>query len=135
MANPVLNSTTLVTQAAPYQVQICGSTRTQQILLILAMVLELKGIGGTDYTVNGIRWTQLQTDAQQLEIGESEDQIAAGRINLAFINAAAAGATVPDTLTGKLNLLGQLLTTDQVLLDKIQLLVQGKLGVHKAYNQ
>ena len=137
MANPTCTAKTLVTDAAPYQRNICGSPETQQCLLILGMVYELAGIGGTDYRVNGAPWTQLLTDAQQLEIGESEDQLMAGMINLQFVKAAAVNPTpaLPNTLAGQLAQLGQLVNTDPLLLDKIQLLLFCKLGVHKSFPQ
>lgn len=127
-----------MTGAAPYQVMVCGSTETQQCLLLLFMAFQLKAIGGTDYTVNGITWSQLQQDAQSLEIGESEDQLMAGTINYRLLQARAAGANVPalpDTLTGQLQLLGQLVNTDPLIRDKMQLLLLAKLGVAKAYPQ
>lgn len=62
----------------------------------------------------------------------------AAKINLAFINAAAAGATVPATLSAKIDVvacLDDLAQNDPQLTDLVDLLLTCKLGPHVPYIQ
>jgi hypothetical protein len=130
----------------------------QQALLLYAKILELKAIGGTDYTPSlmGQSGTpQIVQDALTLFNGFTADQLTCGLINLNFIRANAAGATVPGGANTPGNVavglqlaqLGNFFFTaigfnpnnagqvNPVILQKIFTLLEGKLGVHKAYPQ
>lgn len=134
MANPTCDKTNLITNAAPYMQGAGIDDKRQMVLLIYAMLLELAAIGGTDYTVAGGR-EQMMQDAATLEIGETNDELDAGLISIAFNRATAAGASVPATLTLKLAAVPRLPCNDDMLLKKAFILLTCKLGVHKAYPQ
>jgi len=80
-----------VTDAACYT-QLTLDKQRQKALLAYAMALELAAIGGTNYT--SVLTTTLIEDAVQVVCAITEDQRTAARINLAFVNAAADGASV-----------------------------------------
>jgi hypothetical protein len=103
------------------------------VLNLYAKILELDAIGGTDYTT--ALTTTLLTDAASVICGMTPEQRLAARINLAFTNATAAGAEVPSTMKLKLEAISCLVNVDDETLDKADLLVTCKLGVHKAYTQ
>jgi len=134
MANPTCSSTVLVTNAAPFMAGAGIDNKRQMVLLIYAMLLELAAIGGTDYSGVGGR-EQMMQDAATLEIGETNDELDAGLISLAFTRATAAGASVPATLALKLAAVPRLPCNDDMLLKKAFVLLTCKLGVHKAYPQ
>ena len=135
MANPTCTSTQVVDQAACY-LQSAIQPSQQRALYLYARSLELKAIGGTDYTA--ALTTILLTDAQALTCKLNDDQIMAAKINLAFINAAAAGASVPATLAEKvavINCLNDLVQQDDQLAKLVDLLLTCQLGIHKPYVQ
>lgn len=132
MANPTCTTATNTTDAACYNGRILNPAQ-QWALLVYAKVLELAAIGGTDYT-NALT-TTLLTDAACPPT--TEDAIMAANINVAFNNAAAAGATVPSTISLKLNAVRclQYVPGGVEKLKRIDLLLNCKLGVSKAYPQ
>lgn len=132
MANPTCSATTLVTNAADFTGAVLNP-KQKKALLLYAKALELAAMGGTDYTA--ALATTMLSDAAALEIGLSQDERDAARINLAFVNATAAGASVPASLQTKLLNLGLLVDADDQLLDQADVLLTCKLGVHKAYPQ
>jgi len=133
MANPTCSTTTLITDAAPYRLDSDLNPKQQKCLLLYAMALELNAIGGTNYTSSLA--TTMVSDALTLENGMTTDQVTAALINLGFVRATAAGASVPSDLATKLSNLGLLIEFDDVTLNKIFLLLTCKLGVHKGYPQ
>jgi hypothetical protein len=133
MANPTCSTTTLVTDAAPFRRDSEINPKQQKCLLIYAMALELNAIGGTNYTSSLA--TTLVSDAATLTIGMTRDELTAALINLGFVRATAAGASVPAPINTKLSNLGLLVQVDDLLLEKIFVLLTCKLGVHKAYVQ
>lgn len=133
MANPTCNATTLVTNAAPYRLDSDLNPKQQTCLSIYAKVLELAAMGGTDYSA--VLETTLVSDAASLEIGFTPDEMTAAKIAINFQNATAAGASVPSSINTKLSNLGKLVFLDDLLLEKIEVMLNCKLGVHKAYPQ
>lgn len=133
MANPTCNTTTLITNAAPFRQDSDLNPKQQMCLKIYAKVLELAAIGGTDYSA--VLATTLVSDAQTLELGFTADEITAANIAINFQNATAAGASVPASINTKLSNIGKLIFVDDVLLSKIDTMLNCKLGVHKAYPQ
>lgn len=133
MANPTCSNQTLIIDATPFREDTDITPLQQQCLLIYAMVLELQAIGGTDYRTTMA--TTLVSDAASLELGFSVDELEAALINLGFVRAAAAGASVPASVQTKLLNLGNLVNVDPLLREKILVMLTCKLGVHKAYPQ
>lgn len=132
MAAPVCSTTSLVTNAACYTASSI-SPNTRKALLVYGKALELAGIGGTDYTA--VLSTTLVKDAVQLVPGITPDEIAAARVNMQFLNATSAGASVPATLAAKMAIIKCLMNLDPATLEQADLLLTCKLGVHKAYVQ
>ena len=99
MSNPTCSTTTLITNAACYR-QSSIDPIQQQALLIYGKVLELAAIGGTDYTA--ALTTTLLTDAAPVVGALSADNVTAANISTQFVNAAAAGASVPSTIQSKI---------------------------------
>lgn len=129
MANPTCSNTQFVDDATCYQKHILNA-RQQKALLIYAKALELAAIGGTNY--NAVLATTLVDDAP---CWLTEDQKIAGRVNLAFVNAAAAGATVPSDLDDKMAAIKCIMLVDPEKLDAMDLWLTCQLGRHKAYPQ
>lgn len=135
MANPVCTAASLVTAATCYQRQSI-QPHQQTALLLYAKVLELAAIGGTDYAAT--LTSTLLTDTVALVCAMTEDQRRAARVNIAFLNAATAGASVPETLAEKvaaIQCLVQKVEDDPAFADMIDLFLTCALGVHKAYVQ
>lgn len=132
MANPVCTAASLVTDAVCYH-QPNISFKYQQALLLYAKVLELAAIGGTDYSA--VLTSTLITDALQLVCGINEEQREAAYVNIAFLNATTAGASVPATLALKMDAVKCLAHVPLETMQKMDLLLTCKLGVHKAYDQ
>lgn len=132
MANPTCSATTWITNAACFT-QLTLDPARQKALLAYAMALELAAIGGTDYTTSISN--NLVTDAVQTVCAITPDQIMAARINLAYVNAAAAGASVPATMDLKLFEIRRLMNITPDEMEKVLLLLTCKLGVHKTYPQ
>jgi hypothetical protein len=118
----------LVTNAACYVSPSQIDPKQQRALLIYARVLELAAVGGTNYAA--VMATTLVSDAATLTCGMSQPQKVAAALNLAFVNAATAGASVPSTLTAKLAAIACLVNLDPALLDDIDLMLTCKLGAH-----
>lgn len=127
---PECTSTQVVDQAACYLESAIRPSQ-RRALYLYARVLELAAIGGTDYA--SALTTTLLTDAQGMTCRLNEDQIAAAKTNLAFINAAAAGASVPSTLAEKMEIvkcLDDLAQNDPQLTDLVDLFLTCQLGEH-----
>lgn len=133
MANPTCSNQTLIVDATPFREDSDINPRQQKCLLLYAMVLELAALGGTDY--RNTMATTLVSDAASLELGFTVDEMEAALINLGFVRATAAGASVPASIQTKLLNLGNLINVDPLLLDKMFVLLTCRLGVHKAYPQ
>jgi len=98
----------------------------QKALLIYAYALELKAIGGADYT-NALS-TTLQTDAACL-YKLNADQRMAGFVNVAFVEAIAAGADgTPAALNDKLDAVKCLKLVPMERLDALLLYLTCLLG-------
>jgi len=119
-----------VNDAAVFRANVVNP-HTQKTLLLYAKVIELRSIGGTDYTT---ALDQLAIDAQQLEVGGSVDERMAALINLAFVNAGQ-GTTTYSALQSILGKIVALLPHSDDMLERMDLLVTCKLGVHKSYPQ
>lgn len=133
MANPTCSQTVFQTTGGAYALEVI-SPKQRTALRIYAQILELAAIGGTDYS-GASGYKQLQQDAATLAIGMTQEARDSARIAIAFNNATAAGASVPATLDLKLAQLGALVIWDPQAVDQALLLLQCKLGVHKAYVQ
>lgn len=101
--------------------------------MIYAKALELAALGGTNYLSS--LTTTLLSDAATLACGMGEENRRASKIHLAFVAAAAAGASVPATMNLKQAQINCLVEVDQKALDEADLLLTCKLGVHKSYPQ
>ena len=132
MANPTCSADTFNTNVSCYDLGVLNPAQ-QWSLLVYAKVLELAAIGGTDY--RSTLKTTLQTDTACPPITDPE--ILAANVNVAFNNAAAAGASVPATVSDALTLAAclQYVPGGVERLQRIDLLLNCKLGVHKAYPQ
>lgn len=130
MANP--SCTSIVANTA--YTQIGGITKKQQrALLIYANALQLAAIGGTDYTASLA--TTLLSDAAAAVDPLTDDDMQSAWIDLAFKQAAAAGASVPATMAAKVTAVARLAYATDEQLDQAELLLECKLGVSKAYPQ
>ncbi len=96
MANPTCTTSGLT--ASCFRVPFLGP-KQQKALLIQAKKLELAAIGGTDYVG---RDALLLSDAATLTCGMRKPDLDAAMLQIAYNNAAAAGAVVPATLEAKL---------------------------------
>ena len=132
MANPTCNTTTLITNGACYR-QIGIDVVQQKALLIYAKVLQLSAIGGTDYD-RELTGTLL-TDSACPPV--EADHIRAANIAVAFANAEAAGAVVPTSIQTAIDAVKclQHINGGLARLEQIDLLLNCKLGQHKAYPQ
>lgn len=132
MANPTCSATTFNTNASCYNLNTLNEAQ-QWSLLVYAKVLELAAIGGTDYT-NALK-TDLQTDSACPP--QNRADIMAAQVNVAFNNAADAGASIPATVSDALSLAAclQYVPGGVERLQRIDLLLNCKLGVHKSYPQ
>lgn len=131
MANPVCNISSILTECYVSPGSI--NPAQQKALMIYAKVLQLKAIGGTDYT--GKLSTLLLSDADTFACGAEEETLRAGRIKIEFDKAMALGAAVPATIQLKQAQINCLLLADQLRLDKAETMLNCKLGVPKAYPQ
>lgn len=129
MANPTCSNTQFVDDATCYQKHILNA-KQQKALLIYAKALELAAIGGTDYT-DALSTTLVEDAPCWLTV----DQKIAATINVAFVNAAGSGATVPADLDDKIAAIKCLLLVDPEKMDAILLWLTCQLGKHKAYVQ
>ena len=134
MANPTCSTTTLITNAACYRSSSIDPIQ-QKSLLIYGKILELAAIGGTDYTA--AMTSTLLTDTSALTGPLSQDDLTAANISTQFVNAAAAGASVPDTIQNKIAAVKclQHLPGGMLALNRIDALLNCKLGRAKAYPQ
>lgn len=131
MSNPTCTAAELIDNAKNYTSETLNPQQ-RAALLIHAQVLELATLGGDDYSATID--TTLIEDAESLARAMTEDQLQAARIQIAYNNADAAGAAVPD-LDTKLSATSRLALADPKTLHDIALLLACKLGVHKAYPQ
>lgn len=131
MANPICTISSLTNNC--YLVPTTISPKQEKALKILAKVLELAAIGGTNYSAS--MTTTLLSDAAALTCGMELADRDAARVHLAFVQAMAAGASVPAGISGKQALINCLVQADDDALDEADLLLTCKLGVHKAYPQ
>lgn len=132
MAVPVCNDVNLKSGAVCYLTNVINPTQ-QKALLIYAKALELAAIGGTNYA-NALA-TGLVSDAVSMTCGMDEANRDAARVNLAFINAANAGAAVPGSINAKLIAVRCLEHIDPKVLDSMDLLLTCRLGIHADYPQ
>ncbi len=131
MANPICNISSVLTTC--YRSPGAITPKQQKALLIYAKMLQLKAIGGTDYT--GKLTTTLLSDAATFSCGAEEDDLKAARIKIEFDKAIALGATVPETISAKQAFINCLVEADPAALDEADTLLTCKLGVPKAYPQ
>lgn len=97
------------------------------------MALELKGIGGTDYT--SAMTTTLISDAVTLVGRMDPNQLRIAMLQVQSNNAAASGQSVPSTVND-LNAATKCCFQNQnAPFDAMELLLLCKLGVHKSYPQ
>lgn len=131
MPNPTCNISTVLTSC--YVSPGAINPKQQKALLIYAKVLQLKAIGGTDYT--GKLSTLLLTDAATFSCGAEEEDLRAARIKIEFDKATALGAAVPPDIQLKQAQINCLMLADPAALDEADTLLTCKLGVPKAYPQ
>ncbi len=129
MANPTCTTSGLT--ASCFRVPFL-SPKQQKALLIQAKRLQLAALGGTDYVG---RDALMLADANTLTCGMRKPDLDAAMVQVAYNNATAAGAVVPATLEAKLAQVTCLLEATEDQLDETLVLLQCKLGVHKAYPQ
>ncbi len=106
--------------------------RQVKTLTIYAKVLQLAAIGGTDY--RSLLATTLLSDAATLTCGFDKSDLDAAMVQIAYNNATTAGASV-GTLATQVNNARCLEQATEDQLDEALVLLQCKLGVHKAYPQ
>jgi len=131
MANPTCLKANFLTTC--YKSPGAITPKQQKALMVYAKVLQLQAIGGTDYRSTMVT-TLLSASASALCGFEKSDRDAA-RIHIAFVNAAAAGATVPATINAKQAVLNCLVEVTDKELDEADLFLTCALGVQKAYPQ
>jgi len=131
MANPTCSAASLATTS--YISPGAISPQQQKALMVYAKALQLAAIGGKNYL--SALTTALLSDAATLTCGMGEEDRRAARIHLAFVNAAAAGASVPATINLKQAQINCLVEVDQKALDEADLLLTCALGRAKAYPQ
>jgi hypothetical protein len=102
------------------------------VLLVYFKLLELKGIGGTDYSAN---FSQLRADAASLSVGTDPEDVGAARVSIQAAAVTASGATLPADVNAALLAAAALIPHDDMFLNQIDLMLTCKLGVHKAYTQ
>lgn len=132
MAAPICDNASLRTGAVCF-INGPQSPFQQKALLVYAKALQLAAIGGTDYTE--VLSTTLLADASALACGMDEPHRIAAYINLAFLNAASAGATVPASIQDKADAVRCLINADPEALDEADLLLTCQLGYSAAYPQ
>lgn len=132
MADPVCTAASLMDAAHQFTLQTLSPTQ-QEALKIHAQVLELAAIGGTDYSA--VMATTLIEDAETLARAMTSDQVKAAHIQVAYNNAAEAGATVPADLNDKLEASKHVALLDPKTLEDIGLLLRCKLGRAEGYPQ
>lgn len=134
MANPTCTKATLSGSAAAcYGVPANLSPKQAKALDLYAKVLELAAIGGTNYLT--LLTSTLLSDAATMTCGMEQADRDAARLVIAFNNAAAAGATVPSTMAGKLDIAKCLVEATDKQLDEALVLLLCQLGRAKAYPQ
>jgi hypothetical protein len=133
MSAPVCTQDQFQTVGGAYALSVINPAQ-RKALQIYAMILQLNAIAGTDYRGDA-GYKTLQQDAATAAIGMTQEQRDAARIAIDFANAAAAGASVPATLDGKLAVLGALVVWDPQAMDQALLLLKCKLGFSKTYPQ
>jgi len=101
--------------------------KQQKALKIYANMLELAIIGGTDYVG---RLPLIVQDANALCCGMLDADRDAARIQIAFNQAAAAGANVPATLNAKQAQINCIVEWDDKQMDEVDLLLTCALGQH-----
>lgn len=103
------------------------SPTQQKAAAIYLMALELAALGGTDYT--SVMTTTLVEDANSVFEKATPDQYALAALNIAYNNAVAAGATVPDTIN-EINAATGCCFQGGSNLDAIYLFLMCQLGQH-----
>jgi len=131
MANPTCTAASLATTC--YLVPTTLDPKQAKALKVYAKVLQLAAIGGTDYT--GRMTGLLLSDAAALTCGMNQADRDAARIHLAFLQAQAAGASVPIGISAKQAFINCLVQVTDEELDEADLLLTCKLGRAKVYPQ
>lgn len=132
MANPVCTYTSLIESFPCLSGQVF-TERQQLILRIWFNVLELASLSGTDYRalLNSTLITDAVSFAGQADLSMLRTALLAINRN----NAVAAGATVQSDPSQLFDNVECLQNQPKATLEKIALMLQCKLGVHKAYPQ
>lgn len=132
MANPSCSRDSLATTTPGFGLQGLNPRQYRAAKLYL-MALELKGIGGTDYT--SAMTTTLISDAVTLVGRMDPNQLRIAMLQVQSNNAAASGQSVPSTVND-LNAATKCCFQNQnAPFDAMELLLLCKLGVHKSYPQ
>lgn len=130
MSNPTCTAAVLVEQNACLS-QALFMPREQKCLKIYFNILELAALGGTDYS--SVVASTLITDAVALADTMNLAQRETALLAIQRNNAVAAGASVPTDPSQLKD--GIKCFEDYPDLDALVILLQCKLGVHKAYPQ
>lgn len=131
---PTCTKATLTgTAAACYGVPASLSQKQAKALDIYAKALELAAIGGTNYLTT--LTSTLLSSAATMTCGMEQANRDAAKLVIAFNNAAAAGATVPATLSAKLAVAKCLVEATDDQLDSALVSLLCQLGRAKAYPQ
>lgn len=134
MANPTCTRSSLMTTNPAFGLQ--GFTpRQYRAAKLYLMALELKGVGGTDYT--SAMTTTLISDAITL-VGNGQNDPNQMRIAMLQVqrnNTAATGETVPSTFNALNAATKCCFQNMEAPFDAMELLLLCKLGVHKTYPQ
>ena len=141
MANPTCTTVNALLLTQPCYGSETLNARQRKSLRIWIRVNHLKAIGGTDYTTTLA--TTLMTDSNTF-VGQavsSSDTVAnpsdfeTASIIIDRNNAVNAGATISSTLSALMTSIAPLSKARERQLDAMLLLLQCRLGSHKAYPQ
>ena len=129
MANPIISKASVTTTC--YRTTNI-SEKQQKAYKVYAKTLQLKAMGGTDYTTN---LPALLAAAASLCCGMEQPDREAARVKLEFDQATAAGASIPIGINNIQAQANCLIEVDPKALDEADLLLQLALGTHKSYPQ
>lgn len=139
MANPTVTAAVLANDAGTYRSPLLNSHQ-RRALKVYGKILELAAIGGgadgTDYRdATDKKYTTLAEAAQTLQPGATMETIEAAQVAIQFTKVTAASGTAPADVHAALLAIPGLLAADDLMLAKMDHVLDAKLGVHKAYTQ
>lgn len=134
MANPVCTTAGLISPC--FQGSVINAHQ-RLALMVWFMALQLKGVGGTDYTVapTSTASGKLLGDANSLAGTMTLDQLANAELTIYALNAIASGATTAEAINVRIQEVKCLENCTDPQLEEMYILLLCKLGISKAYPQ